>query len=453
MAVFPPMEAKEGLTLSIRCGVDNIQITDISIGEVWIAAGQSNMEFYMRYDADCEKEKKECQNSSIRFFDVPEICYPGQEKEYDFSRMGVWRKCTVEDLDYFSAVAYYFAKKICRDLHVPVGIIGCNRGASTAAAWMSREALKEHGKVWLDEYGDVEEAGEEFQTFRKSPAADAGNPFGDPIQEELLYGISHEKQEEIIKSMPEEMKNLKPPFNNRPGCLYEMMLKQIIPCSVRGILWYQGESDVEHAKEYREIFRDLIRFWRTQWKEELPFCCVQLAPFEEWLGCEGEKFPIIRQAQKDVADEEKNVYLISTSDAGMRYDIHPKKKRPIGERLALCAQKHVYGMQLLADAPVISKAFVSGGNIIVEFAGDGEKLEILGDEIQDLKMLKKVSGEKWEPFCEEGKIYTEGKKLIIPINIEVANDRFRLEFAQSGYYKVNLYNEAGIPAMPFSISI
>lgn len=110
-AVFPPLEADRRLTLTVENGTDRIEIKDVNIGEVWVAAGQSNMEFYMRYDADCITEKDQCENQDIRFFDVPEVCYPGQEDEYDYSRMGFWRRCTPEDLEYFSAAAYYFAKK------------------------------------------------------------------------------------------------------------------------------------------------------------------------------------------------------------------------------------------------------------------------------------------------------------------------------------------------------
>ena len=453
-AVLPPRDAGHGFILTAECGTEKVQVKDICIGEVWVAAGQSNMEFWMRYDSDFEKEKEECAGLDIRFFDVPEVCYPGQEEEHDYSRMGFWRKSTPEDLEYFSAAAYYFAKKISMDKKVPVGIIGCNRGGSVAAAWMSREVLKDHGKAWLEEFKEVADTGDSLEKFRHSPEADTGNPFADVISEELLFGMSREKQLEIMAQMPPEMQVPQPGFNNRPGCLYENMLRQIIPCSVRGVLWYQGESDAPHAEAYKEIFRDLIRFWRKLWMEDLPFCCVQLAPFEAWMACDGENFPIIRQAQREIAEEEKGVYLVSTSDVGMRYDIHPKKKRPVGERLALCAEKHVYGMKADADAPIGKRAYRKGEELIIEFGGDGNALELRGGKVDTLKIEECVQG-VWKEIPYDGeKARMEGKKLMVPLKfIEGEKERtgcgLYVRFAQTGYYEVDLYSDVGLPAMPF----
>lgn len=457
-AVFPPLEADRGLTLTVENGTDRIEIKDVNIGEVWVAAGQSNMEFYMKYDADCKLEKDHCENPDIRFFDVPEVCYPGQEDEYDYSRMGFWRRCTPENLDYFSAVAYYFAKKISRELDVPVGIIGCNRGGSIAGAWMSREELKAHGQVWLDDYADMQETGKDLDDFRKTPMADTGNPFADPINEEILFGITRQKQLEIMAQMPKELQEPKPGFNNRPGCLYELMLKQIVPCTVRGILWYQGESDSPHAEAYKEIFRDLIRSWRNLWGEQLPFCCVQLAPFGEWMACDGESFPIIRKAQKEISEEEKGVYLVSSSDVGMQYDIHPKRKWPVGERLALCAQKYVYGMDVCADAPETERAYVQDSQLFMEFKMDGKYLEIKGDKLNALKLIVCNGENTYKLSYREEQIYTKSKTLVIPLDTEdqmpeQSNGNIRVEYAQSGYYEVNLYSDAGIPAMPFIFEI
>lgn len=449
-AVFTPMHTARNLLLTVECGEEKLIVKDVCIGEVWVAAGQSNMEFYMRYDQDCLSEKETCRNMDIRFFDVPEVCYEDQEKEHDYSRMGYWRKCTGEDLEYFSAAAYYFAKKLNSDLKIPVGIIGCNRGGSIAAAWMSPEELEDHGQVWLQEYSSITDTGEALELFRRSPLADAGNPFADPVNEELLFGITREKQLQIMSLMPKELQNPGPGFNNRPGCLYQWMLKQITPCAVRGVLWYQGESDAPHAEAYKEIFRDLIRSWRKLWQENIPFCCVQLAPFETWMACDGTAFPVIRQAQKEVADEEDNVYLISTSDVGMRYDIHPKKKKTVGQRLAMCVEKHVYGLKSQADAPSVTKAYVQDGKLCIDFHMDGETLEIVNSPIHALRVYDMKGGKHEVEICREN-VYVKGKTLVIPLK-DVENITMmkpRAEFAQTGYYEVNLYSDVGLPAMPF----
>ena len=129
-AVLPPAEAARNQELLITCKEERICIRDVHVGEVWIAGGQSNMEFYLRYDQDFRQGKRPAFNDDIRFYDVPEICYEGQEQDFDYSRMGFWRRCVPEEMEYFSAVGYYFAEKLWEDLQVPVGITGCNKGGS-----------------------------------------------------------------------------------------------------------------------------------------------------------------------------------------------------------------------------------------------------------------------------------------------------------------------------------
>lgn len=196
VAVLPPQEAARNQKLMVRSGEEGIYLSDIHVGEVWIAGGQSNMEFYMRYDKDYKEVLEQCENDDIRFYDVPEVCYEGQEQDFDYSRMGIWRTCTKENLEYYSAVGYYFARKVWKELQVPVGIIGCNKGGSCTQTWMSKEALSKHGQVWLDAF---EEEIKEIdypaycEAMRKDPRMNMGDPFADQFTEETLYGIGAER--------------------------------------------------------------------------------------------------------------------------------------------------------------------------------------------------------------------------------------------------------------------
>jgi sialate O-acetylesterase len=134
-----PLIASDAETLEVASGDDHTTLTDVAVGEVFIAGGQSNMEFWMRYDKEVEEYRPTCANPRIRFYDQPKCSYPGQTEDFDYSKVGIWRKATPEDLDYFSAVGYYMARGLEMVLDVPVGIVGCNYGGTTSAAWMTPE--------------------------------------------------------------------------------------------------------------------------------------------------------------------------------------------------------------------------------------------------------------------------------------------------------------------------
>ena len=222
----------------------------------------------------------------------------------------------------------------------------------------------------------------------------------------------------------------------RPCALYHLMLEKAAPYTAKGVIWYQGESDSPHADIYDVVLSSMIRAWRRLWCEELPFLVVQLAPFEAWLGESGETYPTLRACQQRVAERVPGVYLCSSGDAGMPWDIHPKHKRPIGERLALLARGHVYGEDILCDAPVLKAVHREGSRVILSFEhGDG--LVIRGDLLNALRVNGQVCPAKVEGEC-------------LVIDLPMAK-HWKIEFAWQGYYEVNLYNAAGIPALPFRL--
>lgn len=175
-AVCGPFIASFMEEMTIASKGETLIRKDIQVGEVWLAGGQSNMEFHMRYDADMESEKEVCTNSNIRFFDYPEVSYVGQIEEADYGRFyGFWRKAEPDQLERFSAVGYYFARDLQKKYGVPVGIIGCNWGGTPACAWMPWEAVAEGGgQVYLDEYNEAVESlnlAEYDEKFRKNPGS------------------------------------------------------------------------------------------------------------------------------------------------------------------------------------------------------------------------------------------------------------------------------------------
>lgn len=447
---IPPLDASEEEELVIRSKSNELTYTDVAVGEVWVAGGQSNMEFWMRYEKHKQDALKDCPDRRVRFFDVPEVCYAGQREEFDYSRQAIWRQATTEDLEYFSAVGYYFQKEIEKALEVPVGIIGCNWGGTISRAWMDPETVKTVGEPWMKDYED-KVAGMDMKEYWKvqhhNPMNDKGNPFADPFGEFMLPKTpTQDELLEFFDKMPgnlEEFLNMLQP-QQIPGSLYESMLKTIAPYSIQGFLWYQGESDDVPGKNvlYKDMLTGLISDWRKLWGEELPFIFVQLPGFDKWLmDTEPNQYPIIRKCQEMVSDTVKNAYLCSISDSGEQYDIHPKNKKVVGERMALLARGHVYGEDILCDAPRAKVIKRDGKRLIIGFDYAQGGLRIADEGLTALKIYSGGCEVKYEARCDGDQIMIELKGTV--------DGKVKVEFAQTPWYQVNLYNQAGIPAIPF----
>ena len=448
--ILPPQEAARGLRLVVSDEYEQIEFNDVAIGEVWIAGGQSNMEYFLAFDAERRAVLNGSMNPDIRFFDCPRTSYEGQLAEKDFSRFGLWRSCTREDLPYFSAVAYYFAAELQSSLGVPVGVVGCNWGGTAASAWMSEEMLAgAEGGVWLEEYraGIAELDVERYAAgFRAEPL----NHMTDPLKKSVLSlllspGFPRLAQKALLAVVGRQMKNMVvgPMHPWRPTGLYDTMLRCIAPYTARGVIWYQGESDAPHADIYARVFGAMIHGWRALWGDDLPFLFVQLAPFGEWMGSTGEAFPELRRQQQLVADTIPGTWMASSSDAGMKWDIHPKHKRPIGRRLALLARRHLYGQKVLADPPEFLSAERTADGIEI-------RLRVAGDlSLGRGRVPVEVRSPSGDVIAPTG-IRVDGDRLLLAGSFPSGST---VRFAWSAYYRVNVVDAAGNPATPFLIRV
>ena len=223
------------------------------------------------------------------------------------------------------------------------------------------------------------------------------------------------------------------------------MVKKAAPFTARGVLWYQGESDDVPGLQtlYKDMLTGMIEDWREIWKDpRLPFYVVQLPGWDSWMMQSSLDYQTIRRCQEEVAGSVENVHLCSISDVGEEKDIHPKDKKTVGYRLALLARKYAYGEDLLADAPVLKEAKRENGKIALTFDHAGDGLKLAGDQVNGL-ILKK--GDQEIPFTAEAK----GDCLILTPET-LPEDSVKVDFAQTGWYQINLYNSADIPAIPFS---
>ena len=471
-----PLHASEGEELSVRAGAEALTLTDVAVGEVFIAGGQSNMEYWMRYDRDVEDVRPTCTNPRIRFYDQPKCSYPGQLDDFDFSQVGIWRKATPQDLDRFSAVGYYFARALESALHVPVGIVGCNYGGTVSSAWMTAEhaaevdpeqvaafqqKLKGHtykellaaGKLnaakndkgyttwpaWNEFFLPRTPTMDEIKAFMAAEAAKASEPAD-------VGGLEVAGANDAANAQVDPA--LLTPTKEAPGSLFTYMVLPIAGFTARGVLWYQGESDDEFDGaqwRYTDALRAIMADWREAWDDsELPFLVVQLPGFGSWMGLGANDYVTIRACQQQAADTDPHAWLCSIGDVGDEWDIHPKVKRPVGERLTLLALRHLYGKDVLADAPRATAATREGGRITVTFDNVGEGLTTEGDSINALEVL--VAGES-VPF----KARAIADRLEIELTDAPAAE-VRIHYAQTNWYCINLYNSARVPALPFEVA-
>ncbi len=462
---------------------EEILCRHVAVGEVWLLGGQSNMEFQMRYDATLHDELERDTFENIRFFAYPQVSYEGQLSEFDYSAFGKWRQASAEELEYFGAVGYYFADKIAADKQVPVGFLACNWGGTPACAWMDIETVKECGPVWIEEYerslkdhsiglekdyilhrewgeavsSEEEQARTEYENaYRLAPRVAERCAIFSQGNDSIMYPTTREQQLEMMKlwvNVRGGVSDILGPWHpNRPGGLYQTMLLHTVPYAIKGVLWYQGESDQNHADIYGKMFAGLIRNWRTLWNENLPFLCVQLAPFGTWLTCTGHDFETIRAAQEMVSDHIEGVYLASIGDVGDHLDTHPKRKRKVGERLALLAQKYVYGENVEADAPRCVNAYWEEGEIVLKFSHTQEGLSIAGDPAKEMEIICIDTGEQVSK--EDYEVRSVGNRLIIRFSdLNYSGTSCRISYCVKNYYEGNVYGQSGLPVFPFEINV
>lgn len=458
---LPPQQKTENATLK----VGNITLENVDFGEVWIAAGQSNMMFLTRWDAEREQVYSLPEDNHLRYFEVPKIAFDGEEKDgyTDLSRQNKWFDFNKENSPYFSAVATYFALKLKTALDVPVGIVGCSYGGTSASAWVDEDTLLKSKN--LQSYAKEYEDGLEKLDMDKYLKANLFKRSGASLaNDDYMYRNTVTAEEQFINMMktlpPDAMQKLNDIFSdknaeaafaavgphdaNRPAALYHTMLKKIIGFTASGVIFYQGCSDDYKAEMYEELFTALIEKWRKDWGDKLPFIFAQLAPFGKWMGATGERFPEIRDKQKAVADKVESAYIVSTSDVGNEYDIHPKFKRKVGERMALKALNKVYFMDIGADAPECVAAKLTDGKLALTFK-NADGLFVDGDKIE--AMVITADGKKIENYLHK---VCKNEIIISFDGAEGAKD-IEISFATAPYYQVNLYNKAGISALPFEM--
>lgn len=449
---LPPMEAAECIELSLRGSTgDILTLHNIDIGEVWIAGGQSNMEFFLRYDAEGKNVLKNANDPHLRHYTVAQYAFDGEECDgfKDDRYWNTWLICKPEEIQNVSAAGHYFAAKLRKELGVPVGIIGCNWGGTTASTWMDESLLELDPdlQIYLDDYKksiETQNPATYIEDDRKQRSFKS--KLLDFMNLHIMKGIPVWLQKlwlPILMKFPSPLPGAR--NQNRPGGLYHSMLSKITGYTCRGVLWYQGESDAHHADIYAKLFSAMIACWRNDWEEDLPFLFVQLAPFGLSFGLSGDIYPVLRQQQDYVSKTVPNTWMASIMDVGMAHDIHPKKKQPVGERLALLALGKIYSKDILCDAPEFDRIERSENSVTLYFRNTGAGLFVRGDDVKALEAF--TDDLPVSPLY----ISVHGNRITLTSHMFSCAKKIEIRLAYCAYCQVNLYNSAGLPAKPFAI--
>jgi sialate O-acetylesterase len=430
---LPSVAAGGPYELSVRCGEEQIEFVDVWFGDVWFAGGQSNMEWGLGNTAEGTDELPAANNPHIRLLHVPRITYG----EVTFPEME-WKPCTPDHVAGFSAVAYFFAKKLQPEIDVPIGLISCNWGGTSAAAWMDLQRLL--GDPELRIYAD--EFAEQLSAFDESSYPDVKRQYDESVAEYYRREREGASREEL-GDFP-----WPPPFHPhsfmRPAGLYQTMVRLVCPYSMKGFLYYQGESDAYRSFLYAKLMEALIRNWREDWKDEdLPFLFVQLPGF----GCNGypdeDQWPLLRESQRLVAERVPHTYMIVTLDCGDKEDIHPKRKRPIGERLALTALNNVYGLPVPFRGPRLSGKQTDGDWLILTYEDVAEGLQPCGN----VQLLG------FEVASADGTFVKADAEIMDKSKVVVGSDQVKqplyVRYGWANWTEANLANSIGLPAEPF----
>jgi sialate O-acetylesterase len=549
---FDPMPASGPFELD----VNGKKIRDVQVGDVWVAGGQSNMEWVMSAQVEgLPEEIADSEYPLIRFFKIPHD-YDAKEKKD--VRGGEWRLANANNILNFSAVAWFFAKRNHLEKGVPIGIIENNWGGTPAEGWTSSEKLLdfppyqvkakdvvERNDYWIQEVIDnkvrelkrndlvaAPQNGEikgvvntdfednNWQTvnlpsdnpfsdiawFRKkftltnteNVTLNLGDiqqmayiylnggrllfkDYGDAVKEFTLPAGMLNKGDNLLvvrivntwNNSPVLGKNgefyLKSggrkislegewKYNNRveeeipkvewynwlPGMMYNAMIAPIAKYPIKGVIWYQGESNTGEHQYYKQLFSTMIQNWRESWAiGDFPFLYVQLANYMERKEVQPDSnWAFLREAQTQTL-ELPNTGMAVTIDVGNAGDIHPRNKKDVGYRLWQAAKKVAYGEDVIHSGPTFSKFEIQGEKVLVTFDFAGEGLQL-------------SSGTGVKGFIlagEDGQFVAAKGKIIGPNQVEVSSPKIKnpveIRYAWADNPETNLYNSLGLPAVPF----
>lgn len=411
-----PLAAKETYTLQITAGKEKRVFKNVVAGEVWLCSGQSNMEFEMFQASTGERDIPQAENPNIRLFDMEARWRTDNANAWENSALdsinqlqyykpAQWEVCSPKTVRAFSAVAYYFGRRLQKELNMPIGLI-CNAvGGSPTEAWIDRRTLEYDFPRILNNWRE--------------------NDF-------IMDWVRQRAGENIAKATDKLQRH---PYE--PAYLFEAGILPLAQYPIKGVIWYQGESNAHNKEAHSKLFPLLVKSWRTEFgNSQLPFYYVQLSSINR------PSWGWFRESQRRLMKVVPHSGMAVSYDYGHPTDVHPKNKQPIGERLAQWALGDTYGKKVLPSGPLFRSATFNGKAATVAFdyaqgmhSADGKTLR--GFELSNGNGIFYPATA--EVIGEEVKVTSE----------EVSNPK-AVRYGFSPVTDGNLVNEANLPASTFT---
>ena len=381
-------------TIRLKSKEESITLKNVMVGEVWLASGQSNMEMPIKgYASEPINGNNELilhsKNPNIRMFTVKRNSSPQPVEDC----VGAWKESSPENTPDFSAVAYVFAQKLNRVLDIPVGIIHSSWGGTPVEAWTPKEAMERAVTA------------EEKSTFR--------------------YNSVENKREQ-----------------DAPSQLFNGMIHPLLNYNIKGVIWYQGESNRNHPGVYQKTFPLMIQNWRQLWyNKKMPFYYVQIAPYGRYSG--EVNSALLRETQLKTMDLLDHVGMAVTLDIGENQSIHPAEKIKVGERLSYWALAKDYDIQgIQFSGPVYKSHEVDGDKIMISFDYASMGLSTYGQPLNNFE----IAGTDGIYHPAKAKIWRNGT---LEVFSEKVKDPKEVRYGWQNFLKGSLFNTYGLPASSF----
>lgn len=421
---LPVLKAGGPYELTIS-GRNKVVIHNVLVGEVWVCSGQSNMEWRVSGAMNAEKEIAAANYPKIRMFTVAKKVSNVPESDCQ----GKWEVCAPSVAGTFSAVAYYFGRNIFKSEGTAVGLINSSSGSTTAEDWIPADGLENDPdlkSVVLAKSGDQDMLKEEYKRRYAEWVA-----------------ASEKAKADNATPPPEPTPPKDPGQNGTLSSVFNGMVSPLLPYSIRGVIWYQGESNVRNAPFYRKLFPALIRGWRQSWGEgDFPFLFVQLPNFLLRKSFpSNSSWAELREAQAMALKLPKTAMAV-TIDIGEEHSLHPANKQEVGRRLALAARALVHDEQVSYTGPALVNSKVEGDKIVLTFrSGGGGLVTKEGEAAKGFA----IAGADKKFVWADAKI--EGDKVVV--HSDQVSKPVAVRYAWADNPDCNLFNKAGLPASPF----